>query len=458
MGLDITAYVAHMGGMYRGATACGDTRSRAVRRGGTRHTSTMPHRNIATLIESGRVGADSLRANPMRTVLATTGVIIGVAALMAAFAITDGVDVWSRALIARESSVQDVAITPRTRETFNGRSYAVHGYPVLTAEDAERARAEVPGVSRHVLTLTGTTSTEYLDRRAPASLTLSTASLADFTGLDLAAGRFFTSAEDAHGAPVVVLNHRLAEELAGGRDPLWLVGRSVRVGGEPREVTGIVAPVPGDEEGELAAFAPIRGGAALLAPGSGPRVPTLRLKAHSIEAVDTLRAATIDWLAERFGQRVDKLEVSVGTQRLENTKQAILLSKLLLGLLVSLILVVGGIGIMNVLLAAVVERTREIGIRKAVGARRRDIQLQFLVESVTVTGFGSAIGFVAGIVLAEVGTAGFRYWSGAGIYPVLHFTTAALAIGAAVVVGLVFGTYPARRAASLSPIDAIARE
>jgi putative ABC transport system permease protein len=418
----------------------------------------MTHLNIASLIESARVGADSLRANPMRTVLSTTGVIIGVAALVAAFAITDGVDVWSRALIARESSVQDVAITPRTRETINGRSYAVHGYPLLTAEDADLARAEVPGVSRHVLTLTGTTSTEYLDRRAPALLTLSTASFADFTGLVLAAGRFFTSAEDAHGAPVVVLNHRLAEELAGGRDPLWLVGRSVRVGGQPREVTGIVAPVVGGEAGELAAFAPIRGGAELLTPGSSPRVPTLRLKARSIEAVDTLRAATIDWLAERFGRRVDKLEVSVGTQRLENTKQAILLSKLLLGVLVSLILVVGGIGIMNVLLAAVVERTREIGIRKAVGARRRDIQMQFLVESVTVTAFGSAIGFVAGIILAEVGTAGFRYWSGAGIYPVLHVTTAALAIGAAVTVGLVFGTYPARRAASLSPVDAMARE
>jgi putative ABC transport system permease protein len=414
--------------------------------------------NVATLVESARVGADSLRANPMRTVLSTTGVIIGVAALVAAFAITDGVDVWSRALIARESSVQDVAITPRTRQTINGRSYAVHGYPVLTADDAAQARAEVPGVSRHTLTLTGSTTAEYLDRRAPILLTLSTASLADFAGLDLAAGRFFTSTEDTHGAPVVVLNHRLAGELAGGRDPLWLVSRSIRVGGQPREVIGILAPVPGDDEGDLAAFAPIRGGPELLAPGSAPRVATLRLKARSIEAVDTLRAAAIDWLAERFGRRMELLDVSVGTQRLENTKQAILLSKLLLGLLVSLILAVGGIGIMNVLLAAVVERTREIGIRKAVGARRRDIQMQFLVESVTVTGVGSAIGFVAGIVLAEVGTAGFRYWSGAGIYPVLHLSTAVLAIGAAVSVGLVFGTYPALRAASLSPVDAIARE
>src|SRR2546430_17472347 len=104
----------------------------------------LPKLNLATLVESARVGADSLRANPLRTVLSTTGVIIGVAALVAAFAITDGVDVWSRQLIARESSVQDVAITPRTREVANGRARAVHGYPVLTSEDAELARAEVP--------------------------------------------------------------------------------------------------------------------------------------------------------------------------------------------------------------------------------------------------------------------------------------------------------------------------
>jgi putative ABC transport system permease protein len=187
-------------------------------------------------------------------------------------------------------------------------------------------------------------------------------------------------------------------------------------------------------------------------------VPTLRLKARSIEAVDTLQAEVVNWLAERYGRGVEKLDVVVGTEQLHNTRQAMLLSKLLLGLLASLILAVGGIGIMNVLLAAVVERTREIGIRKAVGASRRDIQVQFLVESVTVTTVGSALGFVGGLVIAVAGTAVFRRITGAGIWPVLHPSTSLIAIGAALVVGVAFGTYPARRAASLSPIDAIARE
>jgi putative ABC transport system permease protein len=414
--------------------------------------------NAASLIESARVGADSLRTNPTRTTLATTGVIIGVAALVAAFSITDGVDLWARALIARESSVQDVSITPRTSTVVAGRTIPLYGYPVLTAEDAERAKAEVPGVAQYALTLTGSAPVEYLDHRATALLTLSTASLADFTTLEVLAGRFFTPSEVTHSAPVIVLGHRLAEELAGSHDALWLIGRTIKVSGRRREVVGVLAPPAIGPEPDLAAFAPIRGGESLLEPTRDPRVPTLRLKAHSIEAVEALRTQVLNWLAEQYGTRVEKLNVEVGTQRLENTRQAMLLTKLLLGLLAGLILAVGGIGIMNVLLAAVVERTREIGIRKAVGARRADIQAQFLVESVTVTGAGSVIGFVVGIILAQAGTAVFRLWAHAPIYPVMHLYTGLLAAGSAITVGLVFGTYPARRAAELAPVDAIARE
>ncbi len=413
--------------------------------------------NRAALVESARVGADALRTNPMRTVLSTTGVIIGVAALVAAFAITDGVDVWSRQLIMRESSVQDVAVVPITSQTINGRYFAVRGYPVFDASDADRARSEIPGVIRSTLMLNGSTQVEYLDMRANAQLTLGTAGLAEFAGINLAAGRFFTEAEVAHASPVIVLGHRLAQELAGARDGLWLIGRTIRAGGTRREVIGVLSPPAMGPEPDLVAFAPIRGGLELLQ-SSKRQVPTLRLKARSIEAVDTLKLAAENWLAERYGLRAQKVKVEIGTERLHNTKQAILLSKLLLGVLVALILAVGGIGIMNVLLAAVVERTREIGIRKAVGARPCDIHAQFLVESITITGAGSALGFVAGVLLAFGSTAVFRMWAGAPIYPVVKLSTAVLAVISAITVGVVFGTYPARRAAQLSPIEAIARE
>jgi putative ABC transport system permease protein len=385
-------------------------------------------------------------------------VIIGVAALVAAFAITDGVDVWSRQLIMRESSVQDVAITPVTSQVVNGRSFPVRGYPMFDAGDAEKARAEIPGVIRSTLMLNGTTPVEYLDMRANAQLTLGTASLADFAGISLIAGRFFTESEVAHGSPVIVLGNRLAQELAGARDGLWLIGKTIKAGSSRREVIGVLAAPASGPEPDLVAFAPIKGGVDLLQTTRSRQVATLRLKAHSIESVDTLKLAAENWLAERYGMRAQKLKVEIGTERLRNTKQAMLLTKLLLGVLVSLILAVGGIGIMNVLLAAVAERTKEIGIRKAVGARPRDIHAQFLVESVTISGAGSALGFLVGVLLAFGCTALFRMWAGAPIYPVFKPLTAMLAVFSAITVGVVFGTYPARRAARLSPIDAIARE
>src|SRR5256885_12025517 len=271
--------------------------------------------NTASLIESARVGADWLRTTPTRTTLSTTGVIIGVAALVAAFSITDGVDLWARALIARESSVQDVAITPRTSTVIAGRTVPLSGYPILTTEDAERAKSEVPGVAQYALTLTGNAPVEYGDRRANALLTLSTASLADFTTITILAGRFFTPSEVLHSAPVIVLGHRLAQELAGGRDALWLIGRAIKVSGRRREVVGVLAPPEVGPEPDLAAFAPLRGGESLLEPSTEPRLPTLRLKAHRIEDVDTLRIQADNWVAGTFRKESEKLHGGSRNQR-----------------------------------------------------------------------------------------------------------------------------------------------
>jgi putative ABC transport system permease protein len=146
---------------------------------------------------------------------------------------------------------------------------------------------------------------------------------------------------------------------------------------------------------------------------------------------------------------------ATGRQRLESINQGILIFKILMGAFTAISLVVGGIGIMNVLLASVIERTREIGVRRSVGARRRDLVLQFLAESVAISVVGALLGAALGIAAAFAATAVMRAKTGALVFAAVTWETVAVSIGAALVVGLVFGVYPALRAARLSPVEAV---
>ncbi len=417
--------------------------------------------NRVALTANIRVGIDALRIHPLRTMLSILGIIIGSASLVATMSISDGMMGFARGQIEHETSVQVVTVASRTTDYRGGQWVSIPDYPVFSLADAEAARTAIGRASAVTVTLSSGTTARYRGAEQQVRATLGTADLPEFGDIDVAAGRFFSSVEASHNAPVVVLNFALARELVPGRDPRGLVGEMVQIKGRVRRVVGVLARNRYEEarNPDFALYAPIRAAAAVLnPPGSGRFTPSLQLKASTVESVMALHEAAVDWLARRYSHWQDRVRVTVGLERLEQVEQAILLAKLFFSALVGISLLVGGIGIMNVLLTSVTERTREIGIRKAVAATGSDIRTQFLAESVSIAAVGTGIGLVIGLLLAVLVTAAFGYFVGAPVYPVLSLSTVGIAILSSSIVGLAFGTYPARRAARLLPIIAIAHE
>jgi len=407
-------------------------------------------------LASIRVGVAALRTNPMRTVLSTLGVIIGVAALVAVLSLGDGMEAFARSQLERTTGVQNVYVSPVTADTADGILVARARVPLFGETEAREA-ARLPGAAGAAVTFSGTTlirSPGGGDRAA--RVTAATAGSAAMYGVELHRGHFFTPAEAAADTPGAVVTSRAAEALSPGA-PAAIVGRVLELRGTPVRVVGIVAPDPRDRG--FGIYVPLAVGARVMSPGEAVLPRRLVIKARRVEDVESVRAAAEGWLAARHGAAWAKdFVLSTDRARGEQTKTGFLLFKLFMGAIAGISLLVGGIGIMNVLLASVTERTREIGIRKAVGARRRDIVLQFLSESVAITGSGSLLGLLLGVGVAFGATAAMRAYADAPIHAGLSISTMLVAAFAAVLIGLSFGTYPALRAARLSPIEAIRHE
>ena len=254
------------------------------------------------------------------------------------------------------------------------------------------------------------------------------------------------------GALVAVLSHAAGQLLTPG-NPAGAIDRTLALDGHALRVVGILARPDGPDEPlvemPLAAFAQL--------PASAPvDPPVLLLRAGRVEEVEALKTSVEAWAKARYGDGVTV--AATGRQRLRVAAQGILIFKLLMGSFTAIALLVGGIGIMNVLLASVLERTREIGIRRAVGARRRDVVLQLLAESVAIALTGSLVGLAVGIGGAFAVTALMRLRTEALIYAAVTPGTIVASLAAATITGLVFGVYPALRAARLAPVDAIRTE
>jgi putative ABC transport system permease protein len=395
------------------------------------------------------VALSGLGTNKLRTALTILGLMIGVGSVIVLVAVGTG---SSAAVQSQIDSLGANTLTITAAPTLGGL-FGSGSSSSLTLADADAldnhfeapdVKSVAPVVSDSSVTLTYGSSTYE-----PSTFVGTTPGYESARDYSIQDGKWFTSKQVKNKADVLVIGPTVAQELFGSSDP---VGENVEIDNTSFEIIGVTASKGSNGSTDLddIAAAPISTVQELLT-GLGS-IDQILVQANAADALNAAQTEVTDILNQldpvaAGSDSSSNFEVVNQSSILQTSNSSNKVFTTLLAEVAAISLLVGGIGVMNIMLVSVTERTREIGIRKAIGARRGDILIQFLVEAVLVSIFGGATGVAAGLIGAQ-----FKI---AGVKPVVAPYSIGLAFGASVLIGLFFGTYPAWRAAAMRPIDAL---
>jgi len=398
-----------------------------------------------------RVGLQALSRNRMRSALTVLGIVIGVAAVIATLAIGQGARAAVQAQI-RALGANTMTVLPGTITAGGARS-GMGSITTLTADDAAAIKAQCPAVEAVAPAVRTVAQVVTGNQNWSTQVQGTTAEFVFIRQWPVASGVFITDSDVRGSAKVCVLGQNVAQQLFGDADP---VGQTVRIKDVPFRVVGVLTPKGGQGFGgnqDDIVIVPLTTAQRKLL--GITHVHSISLSATSEAAVDEASDQITDLLRDRHRIRPGAdADFFIFTQQ-EIANSADATSKVMTLLLASVAgvsLLVGGIGIMNIMLVSVTERTREIGIRRAIGARRSDILMQFLVESAFLALAGGALGVALGMGAAVLITQIARWPT------LIQPGSIVLAFGFASVVGVFFGFYPARRASKLDPVEALRYE
>lgn len=411
------------------------------------------------LLESARFALTGVAANKMRSILTTLGILIGIAAVIILLAVGAGTSNNIKAQIGKLGT--NVLTVSRSTSVggraTGGQSGASRTRSTNLTVDDEHALTDpvlAPDVAKTapIVQAQGVTATYTNATHSVASFLGTTPSYFDISNSTVASGTLFTDADQRAANPVAVIGNTVATDLFGAATGS-AVGQSIQLNGQNFTVAGVLAVKgsSGLNDPDDIVVVPLSAAQNKFT-GYAPTLASITVQAVSADVMNQAQNEVQMTLDARHHVDSTNRDYQVRNQAqilttATNTTQTL---TILLGAVAAISLLVGGIGVMNIMLVTVTERTREIGIRKAIGASRGSIVAQFLIESLII----SVIGGVAGIVIGFAGSA----FPVLGVQPEVQSWTVWLSLAVSAVIGLVFGVYPANKAAKLRPIDALRYE
>jgi putative ABC transport system permease protein len=410
------------------------------------------------LLEVIKLALDTLRENKIRSFLTVLGVIIGTGTIIAVGSILAGLDGAVTGAIRSMGTNTAIVFKMQIGGGFGGRTAEERNRKPLTYENALSIAERCPSVERvSPYLLPPQTGNLILQARYKGNtytgpnMAGTFEGYAESQGVEMRAGRFFTDNEGEHRIPLAVIGLDVYKALFGEENA---IGKTINVGGQELRVAGVMerptASLPGQDDNRI--LVPYFTMHKLFPTAQENLLMVMAKQGRLPAAIDELRVVLRQERHVPFS-KPDNFFVSTADQLVEQFRSFTSVVALVMVVLSSIGLLVGGIGVMNIMLVSVTERTREIGVRKAVGARRSDIILQFLSEAVVLTGLGGLIGMLFGWGVSRAVRVAMP-----NLPAMVPFWAVGLGIGVSVAIGLFFGIWPASKAARLDPVEALRYE